>query len=342
MIIFHCQAVSAKITEILSEQYPDALDRLLDGDTVSLDSKDLLNIQLWIEDSIARLNQLGYSVINRGDIVDDITNQINALNELSSNLELIKLTKNGKIRNYKQVSRFFGEERVQEGTSVPQNERTTGKQTTGVSRPATTEEFADLIKRAKEEQLGETFEEPVEFEEVLDDLSSIENATLSTIETVYEKAYLDAVKDGKDPSKLTEARDKRMKELTTIVALENVEKGEYLISKNPIFTDISGEIVEVVKVDANGITLRNIKTGDSKDFTEEELVSNFEKTTMEATQPEAPVEITPVDIEDSNESKDTIKEIQNDDVAIAKAKEQSKASDRKSRLEKLAENSKLC
>lgn len=49
---------------------------------------------------------------------------------------------------------------------------------------------------------------------------------------------------------------------------------------------------------------------------------------MEATQPEANVEITPVDIEDSNESKDTIKTVQNDAPALAEAKEKSKASDK--------------
>ena len=38
---------------------------------------------------IERLNQLGYTVINRGDIIDDITNQINALNEVRNNLELL-------------------------------------------------------------------------------------------------------------------------------------------------------------------------------------------------------------------------------------------------------------
>jgi hypothetical protein len=332
-------SVSAAITEILAEQYPDALDRLLDGDTMSIDSKDLLNIKLWIEDSIARLNQLGYSIINRGDIVDDITNQINALNELSSDLELIKLTKNGKIYNYKQVSRFFGQER----TSVPQNERTTRRPAEGVSRPATTEEFADLIKRAKEEQLGETFEEPVVFEEVVEGVSAIENATLETIDLVYQKAFLEAVQDGKDGSELTAAYKKRLQELKTIVSVSNVEVGEYLESKIPIFTDISGEIVEVIKVGESTVTLKNIVTEESREFTEEDLMNNFEKTTEEARLPEPPVELTPVDIEDSNESKDTIKDLQiNGQAELNQAKEQSKASDKQSRLKKLGDNSKLC
>jgi hypothetical protein len=334
-------SVSASITEILSEQYPDALDRLLDGDTKSLDSRDLLNIQLWIEDAIAKLNQLGFTVINRGDIVDDITNQINALNELSSNLELIKLTKDGKIYNYKQVGEFFGEG-VQERTSVPQNERTTRRPAERVPGPATREELEDLVKRAREESLEVDFEEITESTVADNAIASINSATLQNIEAVYEATYLDKVKNGEDISELRAAYTNRLQELKTILAIGNVEKGEYLISKNPIFTDISGEIVEVIKVGDNTVTLRNIKTDESRDFSEDELVNNFEKTTMEATQPEAPVELTPVDIEDSNESKNTIKELQNDDKALSEAKEKSKSSDRNSRLNKLAENSKLC
>jgi hypothetical protein len=340
-------AVSSTITEILSEQYPDALDRLLDGDTMSIDSKDLLNIQLWIEDSIARLNQLGYSVINRGDIVDDITNQINALNELSSNLELIKLTKNGKIRNYKQVSRFFGEERVQERASVPQNERTTRRPAEGVSRPATTEEFADLIKRAKEEQLGETFEEGDDFKfpiELVNEIQAIKDSTsLVEIYELYEMYFLGAQAKGYDVTELTRVYKERLDELKRIVSLDTIYEGEYLESKIPIFTDISGEIVEVIKVDDSTVTLKNIVTEESREFTEGELMDNFEKTTEEARLPEAPVELTPVDVEDSNESKDTIKDLQmNGQAELDKAKQQSKDSDRKARLNKLADNSKLC
>ena len=95
-------AVSKSITEILAEQYPEALDRLLDGNVKSpVYSKDLLNIQLWIEDAVEQLYQLGYSVLNKGDLTDDIQNQINALLELQNDLELIKLTKDGKIKNFK-------------------------------------------------------------------------------------------------------------------------------------------------------------------------------------------------------------------------------------------------
>jgi hypothetical protein len=79
------------------------------------------------------------------------------------------------------------------------------------------------------------------------------------------------------------------------------------------------------------------------EFTEAELIENFEKTTMEATQPEPEVEITQFDAEESTESKNAIDElIKNGQDAIAEAKEKAKASDKKSRWNKLGDNSKLC
>jgi hypothetical protein len=89
--------------------------------------------------------------------------------------------------------------------------------------------------------------------------------------------------------------------------------------------------------------LKNIKTGEVREFTDNEFVENFEKTTMEATQPEPEVELTPVDVEDSKESKDTIDElIKNGQDAIAEAKEKAKKSGSQSSWSKLGNNSKLC
>jgi hypothetical protein len=338
-------STSEAITKVLEYQYPEALDRLIEKGIKSVNEKDLLNIQLWIEDAIAKLNMLGYRIINRGDLVDDITNQVNALNELSNDLEKIKLTKNGKLykQQPKEVNEIFGGTKVQNRSSVPKNEGTTGTTTKGVSRPATRTELQELVKQSREEGLGETFAEPVETEDVSDVIAEINNATLDTIAEVYEKAFLDAQKNGINASQIVAAYKTKLEELKTIVSIQNVSKDEYLISKNPIFTDISDEVVIVVKKKKGLITLKNIKTEESRDFTEDELIDNFEKTTMEAREPEVPVEITPVDIEDSNESKNTIKDLRDNGAEdIAKAKEQSKASDKKSRLDKLGENSKIC
>jgi len=337
--------IGTAITEILSAEYPDVLDTLIESGVQGLKKSDLTTITNWAKDTIQKLESLGYTVINRGDIVDDITNQINALNDLLNDMQLINLTKNGRISKKQEAAdQVFGpgSAEVQKGSSVPENERSSRKPAEGVSRPATTTELKDLVKQAREEGLGETFEEPVEAQEDLESVEDINNATLDNIEKVYEQAFLDAVKNNEDTTLIREAYLNRLQELKTIVSIQNIAVDEYLISKNPIFTDFSGEEVIVVKKNKDSVKLKNIKTEESRDFTEAELIENFEKITMEATQPEANVEITPVDIEDSNESKDTIKAVQNDAPALAEAKEKSKASDKKSRLNKLAENSKTC
>lgn len=334
--------IADTITEILSDQYPEALDKLIDGETKDLTSGDLLKIQLWIEDSIERLNQLGYTVINRGDIIDDITNQINALNEVRNNLELIKLTKDGKIFNYKQIAKIFSGE-VQEGTGVSKDAGTTRKPSEGVSRPATREELKELVKQAREENLGETFGEPTAPTVNSAAVEKIMNATLSNIEEVYQTEFLKAQANDEDITGLTEAYNTRLQELKTVVSIQNVEVGEYLISKNPIFTDISGEIVQVTNRTNDSVTLKNISTEETKTLTEAELVENFEKTTMEATQPEPEATLTPMDVEDSKESKGTIDDlIKNGQDAISETKEKAKTSDRNSRWNKLGDNSKLC
>ena len=339
------RAIATTITEILSENYPEVLDTLIEEGVQAVKKADLNTITKWANETIQKLESLGYSVINRGDIVDDITNQINALNALLNDLASINLTKNGRIsKKQEKADQLFGPgvKEVPNRTSVPKNEGTTGKPTKGVSRPATRTELEDIVKQARKENLGETFEEPVEIEEELDIFTEINNATLDTIEFVYEKAFIDAQKNGYSTLGLRVAYLNRLLELKTIVSIQNVAVDEYLISKNPIFTDLSGEIIIVVKKAGAFITLKNITTDDSRVFTEEELIDNFEKTTMEAREPEVPVEITPVDIEDSNESKDTIKALQNDADALNNAKVQSKASDKQSRLKKLGENSTLC
>lgn len=339
------RTIGTAITEILSAEYPDVLDTLIESGVQGLKKSDLTTITNWAKDTIQKLESLGYTVINRGDIVDDITNQINALNDLLNDMQLINLTKNGRISKKQEAAdQVFGpgSAEVQKGSSVPENERSSRKPAEGVSRPATTTELKDLVKQAREEGLGETFEEPVEAQEELDSVEDINNATLDNIEKVYEQAFLDAVKNNEDTTPIREAYLNRLQELKTIVSIQNIAVDEYLISKNPIFTDFSGEEVIVVKKNKDSVKLKNIKTEESRNFTEAELIENFEKITMEATQPEANVEITPVDIEDSNESKDTIKAVQNDAPALAEAKEKSKASDKKSRLNKLAENSKTC
>ena len=341
------RGIAETITVILSEQYPEAMDKLIDGDTKSLDSKDLLNIQLWIEDTVNKLNQLGYSVINRGDLVDDILNQINALNEFRNDLQLIKLTKNGKIYNYKQVGKFFSESKVQERSSVPQNEGSRPESTKRVLGQSTKEDFAELIKRAREQNVDDVFDNTEETStkntSEQTDFEIINNSTLNNIEDNFQKEFLRMQKEGLNAKSLHEAYKKRLEELKTIVSLQNVSVSEYLIGNKPIFSNKSEEIVQVIKKTNDTVTVKNILTQETKEFTEAELITNFDKTTMEATQPKPEVTLTDADIQDSKESKNTIDDlIKNQQEKIAQSQAQAKASDAKSRWNKLGENSKLC
>jgi hypothetical protein len=341
------RGIAENITEILSYQYPEALDKLFSGDVESLTTKDLLNIELWLEDSIAKLNELGYSVINRGDLVDDILNQINALNEFRNDLQLIKLTKNGKIYNYKQVGKFFSESKVQERSSVPQNEGSRPESTKRVLGQSTKEDFAELIKRSREQNVDDVFDNTEETStkntSEQTDFEIINNSTLNNIEDNFQKEFLRMQKEGLNAKSLHEAYKKRLEELKTIVSLQNVSVSEYLIGNKPIFSNKSEEIVQVIKKTNDTVTVKNILTQETKEFTEAELITNFDKTTMEATQPKPEVTLTDADIQDSVESKDTIKDIiQNESEALEQSKENAKASDKKSRWDKLGDNSKLC
>ena len=341
------RGIAENITEILSYQYPEALDKLFSGDVESLTTKDLLNIELWLEDSIAKLNELGYSVINRGDLVDDILNQINALNEFRNDLQLIKLTKNGKIYNYKQVGKFFSESKVQERSSVPQNEGSRPESTKRVLGQSTKEDFAELIKRAREQNVDDVFDNTEETStkntSEQTDFEIINNSTLNNIEDNFQKEFLRMQKEGLNAKSLHEAYKKRLEELKTIVSLQNVSVSEYLIGNKPIFSNKSEEIVQVIKKTNDTVTVKNILTQETKEFTEAELITNFDKTTMEATQPKPEVTLTDADIQDSKESKNTIDDlIKNQQEKIAQSQAQAKASDAKSRWNKLGENSKLC
>jgi hypothetical protein len=341
------RGIAENITEILSYQYPEALDKLFSGDVESLTTKDLLNIELWLEDSIAKLNELGYSVINRGDLVDDILNQINALNEFRNDLQLIKLTKNGKIYNYKQVGKFFSESKVQERSSVPQNEGSRPESTKRVLGQSTKEDFAELIKRAREQNVDDVFDNTEETStkntSEQTDFEIINNSTLNNIEDNFQKEFLRMQKEGLNAKSLHEAYKKRLEELKTIVSLQNVSVSEYLIGNKPIFSNKSEEIVQVIKKTNDTVTVKNILTQETKEFTEAELITNFDKTTMEATQPKPEVTLTDADIQDSKESKNNIDDlIKNQQEKIAQSQAQAKASDAKSRWNKLGENSTLC
>ena len=352
------RAIAKTITEILSENYPDVLDTLMEEGVASIKKQDITTIKNWANETIEKLETLGFSVINRGDLVDDITNQISALQALLNDLALINLTKNGRISKKQEAAdKLFGPgyQEVPTRTSKTKNVEPVRKPAAGVPRPATAEELKQLIQQAREESLDVNFEEitekgTTELQTVADELSdaidNIMKATLESIELTYQEEFLriKALKnsDISDAAAINNAYKERMEQLTTVVSVANVGVNEYLISKNPIFTDISGEIVQVVKIKDNVATLKYIKTNETREFTEAELMENFEKTTMEATQPQPPVDITEDDVQESEESKDVVKDFQKDADAIANAKAKAESTETSTLWNNLGNNSILC
>jgi hypothetical protein len=341
-------AVSTTITEILSENYPAVLDTLIDKGVEGIKKGDIKTINNWITETIEKLEALGYSVINRGDIVDDVVNQINGLMDLQNDLELINYTKNGRISKQQEyANQVFGPNKaeVQSRTSVPKNEEPAGKQAAGVPGPVTAEELKALVKKAKGQDTGLLDELSSEDVFESDQVTQLKQATLETIEDVYEAAMLEASLEDStiDMNELELAYNTRLSELKTIVSAKNLTPGkEYLISKNPIFTEFSGEIVLVEKIKGNTITLKNISTLESRDFTEEELVQNFEKTPMEGEEIKPEIEITTEDTANSEKSAANLKELANEEETLNTAKENAAASTFNSLLQKLKDNSNQC
>jgi hypothetical protein len=340
-------AISQAITEILAENYPEALDRLLEGNVKSpVYSTDLLKIDLWIKETIENLYQLGYTVLNRGDLTDDIQNQINALLDLQNDLELIKLTKDGKIKNFRKVQKIFtGEQKVQKRTRVPKNERTKSGKPEDVSGQSSREELKKIVKAARTQvdPTLSTESQPTKIETDIDKLvEKINSAKLNNIEKVYQDAVLNALKNKENTDVLKDAYNTRLEQLNTQMSLDTVSKGEYLILKNDIFDNQENTIFEIVRVNKQSVRLKNILSNEQITIKEEDLMNNFEKTTEEATQPIAEVEVDPVDIEGSNESKDVVKDLANDTESTNKFKEESRNSDVNSRFNDLKDNSKEC
>ncbi len=342
-------AISQAITEILAEQYPEALDKLLEGDVKSLNSNDILKIDNWAEQTIERLYNLGYSVINRGDLTDDIQNQINALLELKNDLGLIKLTKNGKIRNFKKVEKWFtGQEKVPKGTNLSENASTKSSKSKNIPGPSTKKELQEIIKRSrgtsdfelipKGDQSTKTDSTKSNIDELVQKIS---NAKLNNIEAIYQKAVLEALDNGQKTTPLTDAWMNRLIELNTLVSLETINTGEHLISKNSIFNDKVQSIYSVVRINKQSVRLKNILSLKENTLKEEELV-NLEKITMEATKPKSDVEIDELDLQGSSESKDVVKELTNDKESTDKAKENARKSDVTSRFQQLKNNAKEC
>jgi hypothetical protein len=121
---------------------------------------------------------------------------------------------------------------------------------------------------------------------------------------------------------------------------QNLNKGEYLISKNPIFTESEDEIVVIKKVAEGKVTVKELGGTRQKTFTMAQINAGFSKTTEEALKvDEETMETTPEEKENSTISKSSIEDFSKNPDLINQAKENAGKS-KKDRLAALKNASK--
>ena len=197
---------------------------------------------------------------------------------------------------------------------------------------------------------------PINSEDLSTELKSfidkINNAKdLDTLQSVYDDAVLellmtDSTQNNTDIQKtLDSALSVRKKELSEGLSEESIVKGQYLISKNPIFGNVENQIVQVTKNVDGVITIKqieNIENGKPKTqkLTTAQIKIDFTKTTEEALKQEEVMEPTPEEKENSKISKSSLKEFRDNPDLIDKAKQNAQGTTKKDRLAALKNKSK--
>jgi hypothetical protein len=340
-------AVSKAITEILdTEEYPETLDILFDVGVQGITLSELDYIYDWIDKKVDELYALSSTVINRGDIIDDISNQINALLQLKNDLNLIKIIKDGKTKKPRfskqqaAANKIFGTKEVQKRTSVPKNEKPTSRQTKTVSgQPAgeiSTDELKDIVKAAKSVKPNfSSTKTKTETEENQDLFSEINSAkSKEDLET----AYINTLNKRGDVSAttVTEVYNKRKEELNK-VSFDTLKKGTLLYAKNPIFDGVENAVVEVTMLNPSSkqVVVKLFGTETKKAFSEQEIKDNFIMYNKEAMEKSNVVEpVTETQKAKSTISKSSIKDLGTNPELLNKAKEDAKK-DSKSRFSAL-------
>jgi len=335
-------AVSKAITEIVAENYPDKLDTLFDKGVSAISELDLTNFYYWIDQTVDELYALSSTVINREDLVDDISNQINALLQLKNDLNLIKIIKDGKTKKPRfskqqaAANKVFGTNKVQKRTSVPKNEKPVGRQTETVSglsgqrETISTEELKDLVSNARSVKPTisiKTSVEPVQ-KPASTFFTKIESAkTEEELKQARDEAY--NKRGDVKISEIDAAYNKRLGELQTlsINTIKGGKEGTLLITKKPIFDMSKNVVVRVSMIipSSNQIVVTVEGSNTKKTLTEEQLQDGFIRYTKEAMEKTSVVEpITETQKEKAVISKSSITELGTNPELLNKAKENAK------------------
>lgn len=309
--------LSIKLDEILAKDYPDALNKLFDDGVTSISDSELKAIKAWSNTVLEDLTDLASQVKTKGDISTDVDNQINAINNLMNDLQLINLTKNGKIskRNQEESEKVFGQQTVSNRTSVPENEKSGNRKTKRVSGQKTRNVTNDEVK----ERINETLLNnslllgiiPTEEETIIVTskkgkkfITDIKKATLDNIRTKYIEALTQIETDPSsiNTTELNEAYNNRLDELNIDMSIENLEVDMVLLPKNVIFDNTNINPVRITKVSEAFVTVKDIITEETGDFNQNELKLNFIKMNEESIESEIENELTEEDIQNAEDS----------------------------------------
>jgi len=331
------QTISDAIDAILAENYPDTMDMLIDEGLTAVSGRSGQELIDWAKDSIAKLEQLGFDFINRGDIVDDITRQINVLNLLLSDLELIKLNKDGKIskRQKGEVRDIFDPEKeVQERSGIPTDAESRRTETERVLRPSTERELREIIRKQRSGSI-EVLEEVTD--EVDPMITTILESDGNNIKENYQKAFLEASKEDSDLSldAVQEAYKTRIRELELSIEIKDLTPNKtYLM-------DSFGDIFIVKSKKDNEVTLKDLTTKETRKESQEDLYKGGYMRITDIKE-QTGQEVTPEDQEVAKENVADLKKISEDKEAIDEAKKNATDNSREDLLKQLKDNSENC
>lgn len=311
------------VAAIMMNQYPAKLDQLIDNGPSGLNAKDYLAIKLWSEEVLAQLEQLESQIINRGDLATYVTGVKNQIIELQNNIELIKLKKDGKTVSTKQAEarKVFGTKaEVPFRFDISNVQGTDTGSTEGIpgsKRQPTRKEATEIIEEVLEKPKVKA-ESKISIAQV-NILEKIENLNKNTFDK--EKAnILILARNNKNINEadVINALNKKQEEVETSV--EDVAKGDNLISKTPIFESEDPVIMEVVKVFGNGnVNLVDINNSKNKlKLTMEELKEQFNVVSENSPAfKEKVIEVKPEDQGGLEGSKNTVTELTKEDIKKA-------------------------
>jgi hypothetical protein len=348
-------SLSNKITEIMSENYPKELDKLIGDGVEAINETELTKINTWLTTTIKQLQDLGFVTKNKGDLTEDLTNQVNALNELLNNIKLIKLNKNGKISKQQgAATKVFGQPGVQTGTGVSEIQEPAGGQTTGVSgsktRRAAKPSEAKIKAEIKSLQSELNFDALIavgkkgkKTKDLTDTfMNKLDNATIDNIAVVMADIYTEHIKDplSVNLASLTNKFNEKQSQLNNELSPDNFKLHDVIISKLPKFANDLFEITGFNEAKGQVIILN---TSSMELFTHKEdyLMENFSKITPE-TLAKPVIAITEEDIESSKETIDNLEDVLGNTDLLNKAADEAKTQDKTSLRDKLKNNSNKC